>query len=162
MLPPNFPVPFALLQGVKTVTEIASGDSMQVGDATIHAAALNHPNESMGFRVEHGGRALAYCLDHEHGDTNQIHPGVTALAQNADMLVFDAAYTDEEYPSFRGWGHSTWQEGHKTARELGVSILALAGLSTGVVDADLQAIKAGIGGMAGPTISPTEGRSIEL
>ena len=96
------------------MTELSSGDFLQVGDAKIHAAALNHPNESMGFRVEYGDRSLAYCLDHEHGDTNDIHPGVMALAQNADMLVFDAAYTDEEYPSFRGWGHSTWQEGYKT------------------------------------------------
>jgi ribonuclease BN (tRNA processing enzyme) len=116
----------------------------------------------MGFRVEHGGRALAYCLDHEHGDTNQIHPGIAALAQNADMLVFDAAYTDEEYPSFRGWGHSTWQEGHKTARELGVSILALAGFNPGVVDSDLDAIKAEVEAMAGRTIIATEGSSIEL
>ena len=162
MLPPNFPVPFSLLQGVKSVTEMASGDSMQVGDATIHAASLNHPNESMGFRVEHGGRALAYCLDHEHGDTNQVHPGVAALAQDADMLVFDAAYTDEEYPSFRGWGHSTWQEGHKTARELGVSTLVLAGFNPGVVDSDLDAIKAEVEAMAGRTIIATEGSSIEL
>jgi ribonuclease BN (tRNA processing enzyme) len=78
------------------------------------------------------------------------------------MLVFDAAYTDEEYPSFRGWGHSTWQEGHKTARELGVSILALAGFNPGVVDSDLDAIKAEVEAMAGRTIIATEGSSIEL
>lgn len=127
MLPPNFPVPFSLLQGVKSVTEMASGDAIQIGDATIHAAALNHPNDSMGYRIEYADQSLAYCLDHEHGGVEEIHPGVEALAKGADMLVFDAAYTDEEYPSFKGWGHSTWQEGYKTARALDVRILALAG-----------------------------------
>ena len=162
MLPPNFPVPFSLLQGVKSVTELSSGDSLQVGDATIHAAALNHPNESMGFRIEYGDRSLAYCLDHEHGDTNDIHPGVMALARNADMLVFDAAYTDEEYPSFRGWGHSTWQEGYKTARALDVRVLALAGFNPGVVDADLDLIKAEVDALYGETVIATEGSSIAL
>ena len=162
MLPPNFPVPFSLLQGVKSVTEIASGETLQVGDSRVHAQALNHPNESMGYRIEHDGRSLAYCLDHEHGDTNDIHPGVTALAQNADMLVFDAAYTDEEYPSFRGWGHSTWQEGCKTARALNVRILALAGFNPGVVDADLDLIKAEVDALDGETMIATEGSSIAL
>ena len=162
MLPPNFPVPFSLLQGVKSVTELSSGDSLQVGDATIHAAALNHPNESMGFRIEYGDRSLAYCLDHEHGGVDDIHPGVETLAKGADMLVFDAAYTDEEYPSFKGWGHSTWQEGYKTARELDVRILALAGFNPGVVDADLDLIKAEVDALDGETVIATEGSSIAL
>ena len=67
------------------------------------------------------------------------------LAQNTNMLVFDAAYSDEEYPSFRGWGHSTWQEGYKTAQALDVKALALAGLIN-VVDTDLDAIKAQVDG----------------
>ena len=162
MLPPNFPVPFSLLQGVKSVTELSSGDSLQVGDATIHAAALNHPNESMGFRIEYGDRSLAYCLDHEHGGVDDIHPGVETLAKGADMLVFDAAYTDEEYPSFKGWGHSTWQEGYKTARELDVRILALAGFNPGVVDADLDLIKADVDALDGETVIATEGSSMAL
>jgi phosphoribosyl 1,2-cyclic phosphodiesterase len=162
MLPPNFPVPFSLLQGVKSVTEIASGDAIEVGDVTIHAAALKHPNDSMGYRIEYADQSLAYCLDHEHGGEEEIHPGVEALAKGADMLVFDAAYTDEEYPSFKGWGHSTWQEGYKTARALDVRILALAGFNPGVVDSDLDIIKAEVEALAGHTIIATEAWSIEL
>ena len=144
------------------MTELSSGDSLQVGDAMIHAAALNHPNESMGFRIEYGDRSIAYCLDHEHGEGDEIHPGVETLAKGADMLVFDAAYTDEEYPSFKGWGHSTWQEGYKTARALEVRILALAGFNPGVVDTDLDLIKAEVDALAGNTVIATEGHSIAL
>ena len=162
MLAPNFPVPFAALQGVKSITEMASGESRTFGEATVLAHALNHPNESMGFRIEYGDRALAYCLDHEHGDTHSIHPGVTELARDADMLVFDAAYSDEEYPSFKGWGHSTWQEGHKTARALNVKTLALAGFNPGVVDSDLDLIKAEVDQLEGETIIATEAQSITL
>ena len=62
MLPPNFPVPFSALQGVKSVTEMASGESRVFGGATVHAHSLNHPNESVGFRIQHGDSSLAYCL----------------------------------------------------------------------------------------------------
>ena len=58
----------------------------------------------MGFRIEYGSSALAYCLDHEHTESDAIHPGIVALAQDADMLVFDAAYCDEDYPNFKVGG----------------------------------------------------------
>ena len=116
----------------------------------------------MGFRIEFGGRALAYCLDHEHSDPEAIHPGVMALAQDADMLVFDAAYCDEDYPSFKGWGHSTWQVGYKTARALNVKTLALAGFNPGVVDTDLDAIKTQVERLDGETIVATESQTYSL
>ena len=35
-------------------------------------------------------------------------------------MIYDATYTDDEYPTYRGWGHSTWQEGLKLAKAAGV------------------------------------------
>ena len=40
---------------------------------------------------------------------------LSALAQDADIMVYDAAYTNDEVPNFKGWGHSTWQEALKVA-----------------------------------------------
>ena len=96
MLPPP-PCRFPAAAG--EICDRFSGETLQVGIPGL-CASIESP-QRYGYRIEHDGRSLAYCLDHEHGDTNDIH--LTALAQNADMLVFDAAYTDEEYPSFRGW-----------------------------------------------------------
>jgi len=45
---------------------------------------------------------------------------VLALADQADVMVYDSAYTDEEYPKFKGWGHSTWQEALKVANAANV------------------------------------------
>ncbi len=42
------------------------------------------------------------------------------LADGADLLIYDAAYTNQEYPNFKGWGHSTWQEAVKIARAASV------------------------------------------
>ena len=54
------------------------------------------------------------CTDTEHFE-DRIDENVVALAQNADLMVYDAAYTEESYPNFKGWGHSTWQEAIKVA-----------------------------------------------
>ncbi|MCY7321867.1 MAG: MBL fold metallo-hydrolase, partial [Phormidesmis sp. CAN_BIN36] len=46
------------------------------------------------------------------------------LARDADVLIYDACYTDEEYYDLKtpkiGWGHSTWQEALKVAQVAGV------------------------------------------
>ena len=47
----------------------------------------------------------------------------TSLAEacaEADLLIYDAMYTDDEYegvtgPSKKGWGHSTWQSAVRVA-----------------------------------------------
>ena len=41
------------------------------------------------------------------------------------MLIYDAQYNDEEYTSHRGWGHSTWIEATRVARDAGVGKLFL-------------------------------------
>ena len=51
---------------------------------------------------------------------NKLDKNVVALANNTDVFIYDAMYTDEEYhnPHFPkvGWGHSTWQEAIKIAK----------------------------------------------
>ena len=118
MTPPNFPIPFDLLAGIKEVIEIAPGEGIELDGVKISTAELNHPDGSIGFRIEHNGKSLAYCLDHEHEEPDQVHPGLRELAENSDVLIFDAAYSDEDYAKFKGWGHSTWQVGHKLPSSL--------------------------------------------
>ena len=48
-----------------------------------------------------------------------------ALIQNVDIMIYDCTYTDEEYPSHRSWGHSTWQEGVRLANAAQVGKLVI-------------------------------------
>jgi len=36
---------------------------------------------------------------------------ILALIAGADFVIYDSSYTDEEFPRYVNWGHSTWQEG---------------------------------------------------
>jgi PilZ domain/Beta-lactamase superfamily domain len=51
---------------------------------------------------------------------------IRQLAQGADVLIYDAQYSPEQLASERkGWGHSSWLEGVKIARECRVRNLVL-------------------------------------
>ena len=48
-----------------------------------------------------------------------------SLVENTDLFIYDSTYTEEEYPNFEGWGHSTWQEGVRLSKEAGVKNYAI-------------------------------------
>ena len=81
---------------------------------TLRTAPLNHPGGATGYRIDHGGRSVAYITDVEIGD-GPIDPALLALAKGVDLLILDTTYTDEELPSHVGWGHSSWQQGIRLA-----------------------------------------------
>jgi phosphoribosyl 1,2-cyclic phosphodiesterase len=123
MLHPNFPVPIQVMQSSLKFYDLFPGDVLTIGDITIETGTLNHPNTAMGYRITWKDRTVVYATDTEHYlerlDENLLH-----LARNANILIYDACYTDEEYHDpkkpKKGWGHSTWQEAVKIARAAGV------------------------------------------
>ena len=60
-------------------------------------AKLNHPDPVYGFRLEHGGQSIVYATDTEHFAC--VDPTLKKLAAGADILIYDAQYTPEEYPA---------------------------------------------------------------
>lgn len=124
MLHPNFPVPIQVMQSDLKFYDLFPGDVMQLDDITIETGSLNHPNTAMGYRITWNGRTVVYATDTEHYpdrlDENLLH-----LARDANMLIYDACYTDEEYHDPKapkiGWGHSTWQEAIKLAKAANVN-----------------------------------------
>lgn len=123
MLHPNFPVPIQVMQSDLKFYDLFPGDQMQIGDITIETGPLNHPNTAMGYRVTWQGRTVVYATDTEHYP-DRLDENLLYLARDANVLIYDACYTDEEYHDPKspkiGWGHSTWQEAIKLAKAAGV------------------------------------------
>jgi phosphoribosyl 1,2-cyclic phosphodiesterase len=124
----NSPVPVKEVQASLKFYDLVCGDTIALDDITIETGPLNHPNGATGYRITWQGHSVFYCTDTEHyldhPDENVLH-----LARDADLLIYDAMYTDEEYYNSKtpkmGWGHSTWQEGVKVAKEAGAKKLAI-------------------------------------
>ncbi len=128
MLHPNFPVPLQLMQADLKFNDLAVGDKVEIGEITVENAQLNHPGEAVGYRVNWRGYSAAYITDTEHL-AEGLDQNVLRLALNADVMIYDATYTDEEYhskvSSKLGWGHSTWQEAVKVAKAANVKKLVI-------------------------------------
>jgi len=120
MKDPVFPVPSALIEKACSFNDYDCGTEFTLdGGIVIKTGQLNHPNGACGYRIEFAGKVIAICTDTEHFE-DRIDENVIGLAQDADIMVYDSAYTDDEYPNFKGWGHSTWQEALKVAEAANV------------------------------------------
>ncbi len=123
ILHPNSPVPLKGLQADLRFYELKAGDSLMLDDIKIETGQLNHPNTAMGYRITWNGRSAVYCSDTEHLPDG-LDENVLNLSHDADILIYDAMYTDDEYYNSKspkiGWGHSTWQEAIKMAEAAGV------------------------------------------
>lgn len=119
-------------------------------------ASLTHPGGSVGYRIDYGGRSLAFVTDTEH-QPGVVDPVVVALARGADMLIYDANYTDAEFSSRRDWGHSTWQQGLRIAEAAAVGRLILFHHDASRTDPAIDAIAAAANRRRPGTIAAAEG-----
>ncbi|MBS2012892.1 MAG: MBL fold metallo-hydrolase [Deltaproteobacteria bacterium] len=114
--PPSFPVSLAEAPAKVTFRTVAAGATFAIErKVRVTTAALAHPGGAVAYRVEHGGVAVAYVTDTEHG-AGEPDARVLGLIERADLVIYDSTYTDAEMPSRRGWGHSSWEEGVRLCR----------------------------------------------
>ena len=152
---PFFPVGFDDLGGTVSTRELKSNDRFEIGDITVTMARLNHPDPVYGFRLEHAGQSIVYATDTEHFAC--VDPALRKLASGADILIYDAQYTPEEYPTKVGWGHSTWQAGVELARAAAVPQLVLFHHDPGRTDAQLAQLEADARAVLPGTVAAREG-----
>lgn len=81
-----------------------------INDIKIYFTHLLHPALSIGYRIEYRDRVVVYATDCEISNDPEIEmineKNIGNLIQDADVLIADCQYTDEEYASKNGWGHT--------------------------------------------------------
>jgi len=105
--------------------EVDGGESFRIGENTVTAKWLNHPQGCLGFRIETPAGIVAYATDNEPGD-QKMDESLRELAAGADIFINDAQFSPEQLATTRrGWGHSSWKEGVHVARDAGAKTLVL-------------------------------------
>lgn len=125
MMAPLFPVPLSILSADITFHDFDAGSVLTpAAGITLRTAQLNHPNRATGYRIEFQGKSICYVTDTEHvpgvPDAN-----ILKLIEGADIVIYDCTYSDDEFPRFKGWGHSTWQEGIRLCNQAKVGRLVI-------------------------------------
>ena len=103
--------------------EILAGGRFEIGPLTVTAAHMNHPVETFGFRLEHGGRVVAYSAD--TGPSGEL----VSLAAGADVLLSEATF--RERPGLPGDLHLTARQAGEHAARAGAGELVLTHLMPG-------------------------------
>src|SRR5215467_13850987 len=112
-----FPVTLAQLAATIRFHDIAEGE-FAIGEMRVTTQYLNHPTLTLGYRLQSGGNAVVYSVDHEPHAPN---PAARAEGEpprhkedqrhidflaDADLVIHDSQYTIAEYQEKTGWGHT--------------------------------------------------------
>ena len=132
MSPVVFPVTFEELDATIDFREVA--EERLGGDGyDVEPFPVRHPGGALGYRLRDGDGTggLVYVPDNELSpDAEYEGPRdwrrrMVDWMRGARTLVHDTMYTTAEYPRYRGWGHSTYEESVTLALEAGVEQLVL-------------------------------------
>ena len=133
MSPVVFPVAFEELGATFDFRELA--DEHHASDGfSVRSFQVQHPGGALGYRfatLESSDGGFVYISDNEMraGDaspgTDKWRAKLVEFVRGSRVLIHDATYTDEEYESHRGWGHSTYTDAVALALDSGVETLVL-------------------------------------
>jgi len=144
-----FPVKLRDLRSRIHFTELEEG-FFRVGDVLVETQYLNHTAPTIAYRITSDGATLAYVTDHEPfwkpEDGILHHPGDqrhVAFMKDADLVIHDAQYSEEEYRQRVGWGHSTVEYAVDVAMEAGARRVALFHHDPTHDDATLERLEVG-------------------
>ena len=132
-----------------------------------------HPILCLMYRVNHHGKSVVYTGDLEYNEaalppttggidtmdmmlqdvdqadhTRAEYDAIADFMRGADLLIADACYTDEEYKTREGWGHSTFAQAVTMAVRGGVKQLALFHHEPTRSDAQLEVIERSVAELA--------------
>jgi len=148
---PYFPVPLSAMQADMSFHALSEGAQFELGRAKITSTRLNHPWIALAYRIEVDGATLVYCSDtapftdlllgHEFvmkppsldeplppdtaAELAKLRAGVVALAEGADLLIYDTQFTYDEYRLRPHWGHSHPDDAIAVARDAKAKRLCL-------------------------------------
>lgn len=100
------------------------------GNVRVRTIKSSHPDDCFLYRIENHSQSVMYGMDCELGENKDgqytpIWEKYKEFARNCSLLIFDAPYTQEEYPAFRGFGHSFWKQGVWMAKECSAGQLCI-------------------------------------
>jgi len=166
-----FPVRQVELAAQITYVDLREG-VYDLGDGiTLSATYLNHPLLCMGYRFDWQGRSVCTAFDTEPfrnlfitDPEDPAYDAVMALEgeqaareadqrmrlffRNADLLIHDGQYTEQEYRNGRSrWGHSSIEQATQAAEAAGCRRLALIHHDPMRSDSELDVLARHYGGL---------------
>jgi phosphoribosyl 1,2-cyclic phosphodiesterase len=128
--PPLFPIDLQDTPAKVTFNNVPSVP-WTIGAAELRASLVVHPGPTVGYRISADGSSVAYMPDHEPALAGRFEDRTRdwisggSIAEDVDLLLHDAQYSEEEYEGRLGWGHSSVSSAVAYADAVGAKRLVL-------------------------------------
>ena len=141
---PFFPVSLRELPSHLVIEELKEME-FHIGKVKVQAKFANHPGICAGYRLFTSAGSIAYMPDNEPYEPLKLklaekdgidldearnfaaaeRDKMVEFLRDCDVAILDAQYTDEEYPRYIGWGHSSLSSVVQLALDANVKRLLL-------------------------------------
>jgi len=139
--PPFFPVHMADFRGELRYHDLGPDDEFVLGAIAVTVRTIPHIGNTLGFRIEADGVAVAYMPDHQAPvDRSTVAEPVLELCRDVDLLIHDAQYTEDEFVELSDWGHSTPAYAVLVATQAGAKRLDMFHHDPGHTDRQIDAM----------------------
>lgn len=169
MSPPHFPIAPSGLRGHWQFRGLETGGHVLAGFSVLALQIPHKGGRTFGYRVSDGRVTLAYLSDHcptKAGPgpegLGEYHEAALELAQNCDVLVHDAQYTNAELAERASFGHSACGYALGLAEAAEAASLLLYHHDPGRTDNELDALVASCTGASVRVAGAFEGMTIDL
>lgn len=98
-------------------------DTLRIGDVAVTTIDGNHPGGCKAIRLSYANRSIVYATDYEYEDSSFNR--LVDFVREADLILYDAQYTDEELDAHRGFGHASPSSGLELLARSGAKRLLL-------------------------------------
>lgn len=110
--PPYWPVPLANCPVL--TNELFVGKTSIVSGFNVTPFLAEHPDDTTSFVITRDNKKIVYMLDNEiQLMSSDKYEKLVEYCKDADLLIYDSAYTSEDYIGKEGFGHGTVTEGKK-------------------------------------------------
>lgn len=140
MTPPYFPVDLKSIQSSIHFNNI-SDKRFSIGSVKIKPIFLNHPDGGFGYRFEENGSVFIFLTDNELSDNSPDKLSFDTYAdfcKNADLLIHDAEFSNDEIRDFKLWGHSSYTEAINLGIKAKVKRLGLFHINSSRTDSQVD------------------------
>jgi phosphoribosyl 1,2-cyclic phosphodiesterase len=144
-----WPIRLSELSAQFSFEQIREGTIDLGGGVKVVCKYLNHPVICLGYRFEYQGKTIVTAFDTEPywnpfpGDANLLpcdsdtaregakvaaeeNEKIFKFIENADILIYDSSYTEEEYKNGKlNWGHTSFESAISAASQANVKKLIL-------------------------------------
>ncbi|MGD0380447.1 MAG: MBL fold metallo-hydrolase [Acidimicrobiales bacterium] len=170
MSPPHFPITPAQLRGTWTFRGLEADVAHDIEGFTVVAREIPHKGgRTFGFRVSDDTATLAYLSDHcptalgpGPDGLGEYHDTALALVADADLLIHDAQYLDDELARRASFGHSSPGYAAHLAQRAGAARLVLFHHDPPRTDDDIDAVVASFAAGSLAVVAAAEGMVLDL